>query len=80
MYLMSTITVNVSTETAHQFRKKAYGLLGKKKGTLGKAVNEAMQEWIHKQDYLNTCMKLLETGKNMGKIMYKTRDELHERH
>lgn len=76
---MATITVNVENETADVFRKRAYELYGKKKGVLGRAVNEAMTEWSRKKEFFDKCMQLLEKGIDMGKLKYKTRAELHER-
>ena len=76
---MATITINIDNHTESIFRKKVYNLYGKKKGTLGKAINEAMLEWSKKRNYFDTCMKLLHEGKDMGKLKYKSRDELHDR-
>ena len=76
---MGTITINVSDNVEQSFRKKAYQLYGKKKGTLGKAVTEAIEEWDKKREYSNRCMELLETGINMGKLKYTNRKELHGR-
>jgi len=77
---MATITVNVSDETADLFRNSVFGAYGKSKGVLGKALTEAMHDWAAKNEYLETCLKLLQTGKDMGKLLYKKRAELHERH
>ena len=45
---MATITVNVSDDTATGFKSLVYQTYGKKKGVLGKALDEAMQEWSRK--------------------------------
>ncbi len=76
---MKTITINVEEEIENTFRKRAYQIYGKKKGTLGKAVNEAMKEWAIKRKYLEQCMNLLKNGIDMGKIMYTKREELYGR-
>ncbi len=76
---MATITINVSDEVTQVFRKHVYHMFGKKKGVLGKAMSEAMRDWSTRQEYLETCMKLLKTGKDMGKLLYKKREELHDR-
>lgn len=76
---MGTITVNINDEVETSFRKKVYRLYGKRKGVLGKALTEAMSEWEMKKEHFNTCMKLLEGGVDLGKLKYKTRDELHDR-
>lgn len=80
MNSMATITVNVSDETADIFRHGVFGAYGKSKGVLGKAMTEAMQDWVAKKEYLEICLKLLQTGKDMGRLLYKKRAELHERH
>ena len=79
MHSVGTITINVSDNVEQSFRKKAYQLYGKKKGTLGKAVTEAIQEWSKKQEHFDRCMELLKSGIDMGKLKYKNRQELHGR-
>ncbi|MBI5072935.1 hypothetical protein HZA99_03890 [Candidatus Woesearchaeota archaeon] len=76
---MTTITINVQDTVAQHFRKRVHQLYGKKKGNLGKAIAEAMQEWVRKKEHLDTCMLLLEKGVNMGKLKYSTRDEIYDR-
>ncbi len=77
---MGTITVNVNSETEKNFRTKVQQFYGRKKGTLGKALSEAMQEWVSRKTSLERCMELLKKGSPMGKITYKKREELHDRH
>jgi len=77
---MATITVNVNDDTAAGFRAVAHQLYGQRKGALGKALDEAMSDWSKKQVYFDTCMRLLRSGVDMGRITYKKREELHERH
>jgi len=76
---MGTITININDDVENNFRKKVYRLYGKRKGVLGKALTEAILEWGRKKEYLNVCMKLLEEGVDLGKLKYKTREELHDR-
>jgi len=80
MYIMGTITVNVSDDVEHDFREKVIQLYGKKKGTLGNALEEAMKEWSKKNKYFETCMELLDKGIDMGKLKYSKREELYDRH
>jgi len=77
---MVTITVNVNNETERVFRNKVYRIYGKRKGSLGKAITEAMKSWAMKKEYFDNCINLLESGISMGKIKYSERDELHDRH
>ncbi len=74
---MVAITANIDDNTEDIFRKKVYKIYGKKKGTLGKALTEAMLEWGRKRNYFDVCIKLLHECKDMGKLKYKTRDRLH---
>lgn len=76
---MGTITINVNNIIEQYFRKRVYQLYGKKKGMLGKALTEAMQEWSRKKDSFDKCMYLLEKGADMGKLKYKEREELYDR-
>lgn len=77
---MATITINVNSEVENIFREKVYQIYGKRKGVLGQALSEAMLDWSQKKEHLDFCMKLLNEGIDMGKIQYKKRDELHDRH
>jgi len=76
---MGTITVNINNEVEQDFRKRVSQIYGKKKGVLGKALSEAMIAWSMKKKYFDTCMKLLEEGRDMGRLKYKNREELHDR-
>ena len=76
---MGTITVNTTDETEQRFRQRVQQVYGSKKGALGKALTEAMQDWVEKHTSLDTCMLLLEEGMDLGGITYKDREELHER-
>ena len=77
-----TITVNVREDVEKRFRKLASTTYGKRKGYLGRAVTEAMLEWEKKKtrtDVNARALEMLRTGLKMGKITWKSRDELHER-
>ena len=79
---METITININKETKELFKetvKKEYGL---RKGHLGKAVNEALLKWVmekKQQEIAERQLALMKKGFNMGKILYKHRDELYGR-
>ena len=76
---MGTITVSVDNKTEALFRKMAGSVYGTGKGHLGKAVTDAMQKWVHERRQKKIAKRASErmnTGYNMGKILYKTRDEL----
>ncbi len=78
--MSETMTVNVKEDIASEFRKQASIKYGKKKGYLGKALTEAMQEWSkqRKDSLENQFLELLETGIKMKKWKFD-REELHER-
>lgn len=81
MYLMAkTITVNIDDKTNLVFRDVAAIRYGKSKGSLGKALTEAMNLWIEKEGDVDTeAIKLLEKGFRIGGLKIKDRAELHER-
>ena len=75
-----TITVNLDEAIEKEFKEKARLKYGKKKGSLAKAMNEALEEWL-KSDSKNTLeenLKLLESGIEMKKWKFN-REDLHER-
>lgn len=75
---MGTITINIDDETEKQFRM----LVRKhKKGNLGKAETEALRLWmdeITQKQISEKELKILDKGFNMGKLKFKTREELYE--
>ncbi len=77
---MKTITVNVDEKVASRFRQRAVALFGRKKGALGKAVTEALEQWSQREDHYSAFRRLLEEGRNLGGLTYTSRDELHDRH
>ena len=79
---MATITVNVTDDIEHKFREEVEEHIGSGKGTLGKAVTEAMALWIEKktqQDIASELRQSLDRGYQMGKIRYNKRTELYAR-
>ena len=77
---MATITVNVKDDVEKRFRKMAGSRYGKRKGYLGEAVTAAMETWIKSEsNNVKKAIELLEKGHNGGGLLYKSRDELHER-
>jgi len=76
-----TITVNVEEDVEERFRKIASATYGRRKGYLGKALTQAMKEWEKKQKQIDVnvrALEILRKGFKMGKITWKSRDELHE--
>jgi len=47
---MATITINVKDDINQAFRKTAEKKLGRGKGTLGRAVEEAMKNWVEEEE------------------------------
>lgn len=77
---MGTITISIDDEIEKRFRKTASSKYGTRKGYLGEAVTEAMKVWIKTESgNVKKAMELLEKGHNSGGLLYKSRDELHER-
>ncbi len=79
---MGTITVNIKNDVEKEFRKVVGAIHGTKKGSLGEAITEAMQEWIYekKQEKIaEEALALLEQGFKFGRRLYKDRSELYER-
>ena len=79
---MKTITINVHDEIANEFKEEVRQKIGHQKGALGKAIEEALKQWIYqkKQKQISEEMiALMEKGIAMGKIKIKSRGELYER-
>lgn len=78
--MAKTVTINIDEELDREFRKKVKQMYGNAKGTLGKAVSDAMEQWIsHHPDYEKKALEHLRKGYNLGGMTYKNRDELYER-
>lgn len=77
---MAVITVTVRDDVEKRFRKVAGTKYGKRKGYLGEAVTEAMETWLRTESSsVKKAVELLQKGHNSGGLLYKSRDELHER-
>jgi len=77
---MGTITVNIRDEVENRFRNLAGVVYGKRKGHLGKAIDEALLYWMKKKGKRADAkaLALLEKGFEMGSLRFD-RGELHER-
>ena len=79
---MGTITISVEDAVEENFRKTASETKGSGKGVLGKAVTEAMREWVEKKrqkKISEEMLALLDKGFEMGRLKKIKRNELHER-
>jgi len=77
-----TLTFSVNADVEKKFRKVARVAQGGKKGYLGKALTEAMENWTKEMEGADTvagAMELLDRGVDLGGMTYGHRDELHER-
>ncbi len=79
---MGTITVSLKDGIEQEFRAVAAETFGRGRGHLGKAIAEAMQNWVYerKQDKIaREALDMMDHGFTCGKIAYTHRSELHER-
>lgn len=79
---MGTITVNVNDEAEKKFRKTVKENFGKNKGTLGKALTQAIEMWIKQYSHEEIGKRqiaLMKKGFELGGFTVSSRDELHER-
>lgn len=77
-----TITVNIREDVERKLRQIAAARYGRRKGYLGKALTEAVEVWAKKEEETDVnarALAMLRKGFKMGKIKWKSRDELHER-
>ncbi|VVB94725.1 Uncharacterised protein [uncultured archaeon] len=80
--IMGTLTINVNDDIENRFRALAQKIYAEKKGYLGKAVTSAMQKWIdeiNQKKISESELNLMDKGFKMGKLKFKSREELHER-
>ncbi|HIJ97972.1 TPA: hypothetical protein H1012_02400 [archaeon] len=80
---MGVLTIKVDEKVEKEFREEAVKKFGAKKGYLGSAVEDAMKLWLKQkgQDEIKKqALARMEKGFDMGKILYKRREELWERH
>jgi len=79
---MGTITICIDDETERRFRQVARETLGEKKGYLGKATTEAIECWIRGREQeaiAETALDLLKKERHLGKHLYRTRQDIHDR-
>ncbi|MFA4820488.1 MAG: hypothetical protein WC613_06050 [Candidatus Aenigmatarchaeota archaeon] len=77
---MAIMTISVRDDVEKRFRKMAGSKYGKRKGYLGEAVTEAMEVWLRAESgSVKRAVELMHKGHNSGGLLYKSRDELHER-
>ena len=78
---MGTITLTVRDEVETKFREMVGERYSQKKGSLGKAVTEAMELWIHERQQekiSGRALELLKLDFDMGERRFAGREELHE--
>ena len=78
---MGTITISVRDETEQRFRKAVRKTIGTGKGTLGKAVTEAMEKWVEELEQAEVrkrALATLEKGFQLGFKGYRKRSELYD--
>ena len=79
---MGTITISVNDDVEKEFRETVKKRLGQGKGVLGKAVEEALQKWVHDERQRQIAAELREM---MNKGLYSlkgwkfNRDEIYDR-
>ena len=69
------VTISVNAVVEEKFRRVAKAVHGMKKGYLGKALTEAMDEWTkdkEKSDAVAAVLRLLDQGVDLGGIKYST--------
>lgn len=79
---MATITISIKDEVGKEFRETVKKTLGEGKGVLGKAVEEALQKWMHDKRQRKIAAEMKEM---MDKGLYSlkgwkfNRDEIYDR-
>lgn len=80
--MMATITLNVNNEINDEFRAVVRSKYGEGKGTLGKAIEEAIKKWISEQkqkELSNEGLTMLKEGIWSKKGFKFNRDEIYDR-
>jgi hypothetical protein len=80
--MTKTITLNIDEDVNKEFRKIVIQKYGVKKGSLSRAVEDAFKLLIQNINSNNADIDLqnkINNGYNLGGLLYKNRDELHER-
>lgn len=78
----AAMTINVDRDEMQEFRKMVASVYGTTKGSLSRAVTEAIVLWkgLHKKKSAEaTFWEMVEKGYNLGGITYKHRSELYDR-
>ncbi len=79
---MATITISIKDEVNKEFREAVNKRLGRGKGILGKAVEEAMEKWLHDEEQRRIAAEMKEM---MDKGLYSlkgwkfNREEIYDR-
>ena len=79
---MATITISVKDDVNKEFRETVRKKLGQGKGVLGKAVEEAMQKWMHDEEQRKIAAelkKMMDEGLYSLKGWKFNRDEIYDR-
>lgn len=79
---MGTITMSLRDDVEETFRAVVKKEYGEGKGTLGRALSEALRGWAEEKSQHRIAQEMkqfMDKGFFMGKNIYKTRAELHER-
>ncbi len=79
---MVTITINIKEDVAREFRETVKEELGNGKGTLGKAIEEAIKKWVHEKkqrEIAERQIKLMKKGLYTLKGWKFNRDEIYDR-
>jgi hypothetical protein len=77
---MGTITLTVRDDVEERFRKMVGERSSRKKGSLGRAVTEAMELWIHdkeQEEVSKRALELMEQSFDMGERRFAARGNLH---
>ena len=79
---MGVVTISINDETERRFREAVRARLGERKGTLGKAVEEALSEWIEAKKteaYVKDALALMKKGLyKVGKDYTFRREEAYD--
>ncbi len=74
--MSKSITVNLDEVIEKEFKEKARLKYGKKKGSLAKAMNQALEQWLKSDgsDALRENLRFLESGIGMKKWKFNRED------
>lgn len=80
---MATITISVKDNVEKEFRETVKKKLGQGKGVLGKAVEEAIEKWVHdknQKEIAERQKELMRKGLYSLKGWKFNRDEIYDRY